>query len=105
MNFAENLHRTIGLHRLTAADAGVCLGISSVTMSYWLNSTRNPNLGSLEVVSRFFEIRGDTLAYGEHAELLRELCDLERFERVEQRIAEVPDTKLKRFIKSAKTAP
>jgi transcriptional regulator with XRE-family HTH domain len=86
-NFAGNLKRLFGIHGLTAADASKLLGISTTTLSYWLNGERDPALGSLMKVAEYFGVDGFKLL-GQYTGsfIVEELADLERWERVEQEL-------------------
>jgi transcriptional regulator with XRE-family HTH domain len=84
--FGDNLYRVMGLHRLTAADAKVFIDVSAQTLSEWKRG-KSPNLNTLLRVAEFFEIHGDRLINAPFTELLtNELCDPDRFERVEHKI-------------------
>jgi transcriptional regulator with XRE-family HTH domain len=84
--FGDNLYRVMGLHRLTAADAKSFIDVSAQTLSEWKRG-KSPNLKTLLRVAEFFEIHGDRLVNAPFAELLTgELCDPDRFERVERKI-------------------
>jgi len=85
-HFADNLYRVLGLHRLTAADATSLIDVSAQTLSEWKRG-KSPNLNTLLRVAEFFEIHGDRLVNAPFTELLtNELCDADRFERVEHKI-------------------
>jgi transcriptional regulator with XRE-family HTH domain len=86
-NFAGNLKRLLGIHGLTAADASKLLGISTTTLSYWLNGERDPAVGSLMKVAEFFGVDGFKLL-GQYTGsfIVEELANLERWEAVEQKV-------------------
>jgi transcriptional regulator with XRE-family HTH domain len=86
------MRRILGLHDLEKGEAAKLLGVSSQAVSEWLSKTRRegtrlPNLQTLQRVSTFFDIPGDRLAWTPFSELLpNELADVDRFDKVEQKI-------------------
>jgi transcriptional regulator with XRE-family HTH domain len=86
--FADNLDRLLGLHRLTARETSELLDVSTVALSEWRNGKRDPGLTALLRMSALFEIPGDQLMTVPFADLLAgPLGDVDRFERVEEKIA------------------
>lgn len=84
--FGDNLYRVMGLHRLTAAELRTFIDVSAQTLSEWKRG-KSPNLSTLLRVAEFFEIHGDRLVNAPFTELLTsELCDHDRFGRVEYKI-------------------
>lgn len=87
--FADNFDRLLGLHRLSARDAGELLGISPTTLSYWRNGKRVPNTESLKRVCELFEVGMWEMLTASPEDVL---FDRERFQRVEARLRD-PKTK------------
>ncbi|MBA2360492.1 MAG: helix-turn-helix transcriptional regulator [Actinobacteria bacterium] len=90
--FGSNLKRLLGLHDLTRAQAAKHFGVSPQAVSEWISETRPggrraPNVETLVRVSDFFEVSGDGLLVAPFQDLLAsDLCDRERFLRVEEKI-------------------
>jgi transcriptional regulator with XRE-family HTH domain len=86
--FADNLDRLLGVHRLTAREASRLLDVSTVALSEWRQGKRQPGLTALLRLSALFEVPGDQLMTAPFSELLAgAIGDVERFERVEAKIA------------------
>ncbi|MDQ2969163.1 MAG: helix-turn-helix transcriptional regulator [Actinomycetota bacterium] len=86
--FADNLDRLLGVHRLSAREASQLLDVSAVALSEWRNAKREPGLTALLRLSALFEVPGDALMTVPFAELLGgPVGDVDRFERVEEKIA------------------
>ena len=77
----------MGLHDLTAKDASELWGISRQSMSAWKQEQSRPSSSRMLLVSEFFEVPANRLAFATFGELLEtELADKARFERVEGKI-------------------
>lgn len=86
--FGGNVSRLLGMHDLSARDASQLLGISSVALSQWRTGKRGPSLDALLRLGQFFEVPTDRLMTEDFSGLLAgPLADVERFERVEAKIA------------------
>ena len=75
-----------GLHNLSAREASELLDVSQVALSAISTGKRKPSLGTLMSIAGFFEVSADKLLTSSFEDLLRELCDPERFARVEEKI-------------------
>jgi transcriptional regulator with XRE-family HTH domain len=87
-SFGDNVSRILGMHNLSARDASKLLGLSTVALSEWRQGKRSPSLNALLRLSAVFEVAGDRLVTAPFTDLLaNELGDVDRFERVEEKIA------------------
>ena len=85
--FTDNFTRLLGLHRLSQHFTAQLLGVSAATMSAWMNGKSTPSLNKAIAIADLFQISTDRLMGAEFGDLLeKELCDTERFKRVEARI-------------------
>jgi len=82
----DNLPRLLGLHNLSAREASELLDVSQVALSAISTGKRKPSLSTLMTVAGFFEVSADRLITARFEELLPELCDRERYVRVEEKI-------------------
>jgi transcriptional regulator with XRE-family HTH domain len=82
----DNLPRLLGFHNLSAREASEHLKISQVALSAISTGKRRPSLDTLMTVSGFFEVPADQLMNASFEDLLPELCDRERYVRVEEKI-------------------
>jgi transcriptional regulator with XRE-family HTH domain len=83
----DNLPRLLGLHDLSAREASEHLNISQVALSAISTGKRKPSLDTLMTLSGFFEVPADRLMTARFEDLLtKELCDQERYRRVEERL-------------------
>ena len=86
--FADNLARTLAMHRLTAREAATLLEVSESALSKWQQGTRSPSFQTAIKIGDALGIPADRLARAEFEDLLgNELADPERFRRVEEEIA------------------
>jgi transcriptional regulator with XRE-family HTH domain len=77
----------MGLHDLTAKDASELWGISRQSISAWRQEQSSPSASRMLLVSNFFDVTANRLAFATFGELLEnELADKARFERVEAKI-------------------
>jgi transcriptional regulator with XRE-family HTH domain len=86
---ADNLVRIAGMHRLRTTELAAVLGIGRQTVSQWVNGHNSPNLRATTALQRLFEIDAMNLSETPFVELLPQLADKRRFERVEKRIRDV----------------
>jgi transcriptional regulator with XRE-family HTH domain len=86
-NFAKNLRTLLGVHGLTARETARLTGVSVNALSSWMTGERDPSLASMQKLAGFFEIDAFKLL-GQYTGsfLHEELADLERWERVEQKL-------------------
>ncbi len=85
--FTDNLRRLLGVHRLSAAEAGKLIGVTPATMSAWANRKSSPSLARAIAIAEFFQISTDRLMRAEFIELLStELSDPIRYAEVENKI-------------------
>jgi transcriptional regulator with XRE-family HTH domain len=82
----DNLPRLLGLHNLSAREASEHLNISQVALSAISTGKRKPSLDTLMTLAGFFEVSADRLMTATFEDLLPELCDRERYARVEEKI-------------------
>ncbi|HZB35824.1 MAG TPA: helix-turn-helix transcriptional regulator [Gaiellaceae bacterium] len=82
----DNLPRLLGLHNLSAREASELLNVSQVALSAISTGKRKPSLGTLMSLAGFFEVSADKLMTAPFEDLLDELCDRERYLRVEEKI-------------------
>jgi transcriptional regulator with XRE-family HTH domain len=82
----DNLPRMLGLHNLSAREASELLNVSQVALSAISTGKRKPSLGTLMALAGFFEVSADKLMTARFEDLLDELCDRERYTRVEEKI-------------------
>jgi transcriptional regulator with XRE-family HTH domain len=83
---SDSLVRLAGLHRLSANDLAALLHVRRQTVSLWMNGHYRPNVEAAAKLYDLFEIDVAQLATRPFSELLPEIVDADRFERVEQRI-------------------
>ena len=74
------------MHGLLSREAADLLGVSSQTVSAWLNQRSRPNFEGGLKIAEIFEIRVDRLVNESFGDLLDVLGDKERYGRVEARI-------------------
>jgi transcriptional regulator with XRE-family HTH domain len=85
--FTDNFTRLLGLHGLSQHFTAQLLGVSAATMSAWMTGKATPSLNKAIAIADLFQISTDRLMGAEFVDLLeKELCDPERFKRVEARI-------------------
>jgi transcriptional regulator with XRE-family HTH domain len=84
--FQDNLPRLLGLHNLSAREASEHLNVSQVALSAISTGKRKPSLDTLMTLAGFFEVSADRLMTAPFEDLLPELCDKERYTRVEEKI-------------------
>lgn len=89
--FADNFDRLLGIHRLSAREAGELLGISATTLSYWRNGRRIPNTESLRRVCEFFDVDMWSMLVEAPESFL---FDVDRFKRVEARLRPLAEARL-----------
>src|SRR5829696_9332916 len=82
----DNLPRLLGLHNLSAREASELLNVSQVALSAISTGKRKPSLSTLMTLTGFFEVSADKLMTAPFEDLLGELCDQERYLRVEEKI-------------------
>jgi transcriptional regulator with XRE-family HTH domain len=83
----DNLPRLLGLHNLSARDASEHLNISQVALSAISTGKRKPSLDTLMTLAGFFGVSADRLLTASFEDLLtNELCDGDRYRRVEERL-------------------
>lgn len=82
----DNLPRLLGLHNLSAREASELLNVSQVALSAISTGKRKPSLDTLMTVAGFFEVSADRLMTAGFEDVLPELCDRERYARVEEKI-------------------
>ena len=85
--FTDNFVRLLGLHGLSQHYTADLLGVSSATMSAWMNGKSTPSLNKAIGIAELFQISTDRLMGAQFVDLLgHELSDPERFKSVEERI-------------------
>ena len=87
--FANNVHRLLGLHGLTASRAAQkdLIGLSQQALSEIMGGKRSASLHSASRLSTFFEIPMERLLNAPFEDLLaEELSDRERYRKVEAKI-------------------
>lgn len=82
----DNLPRLLGIHNLSAREASELLNVSQVALSAISTGKRKPSLETLMTLAGFFEVSADRLMTATFEDLLPELCDSERYARVEEKI-------------------
>jgi transcriptional regulator with XRE-family HTH domain len=86
-NFSKNLRTLLGVHALTAKEAARLTGVSVNALSSWMTGGRDPSLASMQKLAAFFEVDAFKLL-GQYTGsfLLEELADLDRWQRVEDKV-------------------
>jgi transcriptional regulator with XRE-family HTH domain len=85
--FTDNFVRLLGLHALSQHYTAELLGVSSATMSAWMNGKSTPSLNKAIGIAELFQISTDRLMGAEFVDLLEhELSNPERFKSAEERI-------------------
>jgi transcriptional regulator with XRE-family HTH domain len=85
--FTDNFIRLLGMHALTQNFAAGVIGVSSATMSSWMNGKSSPSLSKAIAIAEVFGITTDRLIGAEFADLVEhELASRERYEKVEERL-------------------
>ena len=85
--FTDNFVRLLGLHALSQNFAAELIGVSSATVSSWMNGKSSPSLAKAVAVADLFQLSANRLTGALFADLLEnELANRERFEQVEERI-------------------
>ena len=85
--FTDNFVRLLGMHGLSQHYTADLLGVSSATMSAWMNGKSTPSLNKAIGIAELFQISTDRLMGAQFVDLLEhELSDSERFKSVEERI-------------------
>jgi transcriptional regulator with XRE-family HTH domain len=74
------------MHGLNAKQAAALLDVSPQTISSWLQGHSAPSSNVAFRVAQFFEVPADPLFTGSFADLLDDLADRERYERVDAKI-------------------
>ncbi len=86
--FASNLDRLLGLHRMTQTEVEQIIHISQSSLSKWRSGDRSPSFKLALMVGQFFGVPADRIATATFDDLLaNELADPERFKVVEEKIA------------------
>jgi transcriptional regulator with XRE-family HTH domain len=87
-NFSKNLRTLLGVHGLTARETAKLTGVSVNALSSWMTGERDPSLASMQKLAGFFEVDAFKLL-GQYTGsfLYEELADLDRWERVEQKLS------------------
>jgi transcriptional regulator with XRE-family HTH domain len=85
--FADNLARLMGLHRVSAKELGDWLDISQSAFSKWASGERQPSFQTALTIGDFFKVRADSLARSPFEDVLTgELQSVKRYQDVEQAI-------------------
>lgn len=85
--FTDNFVRLLGLHAMTQHFTAEVLGVSEATVSGWMNGKATPSLSKAIAIADLFQISTERLMGAKFSDLLsKELADIERYQRVEERI-------------------
>jgi transcriptional regulator with XRE-family HTH domain len=104
-NFARNLKALLGAHGLTGKEASALTGISANTISGWLTGQRDPSLPSMEKIASFFEVDAfKLLGQFTGSFLFEELANVERWMRVEDKLAGAEKSEVVPIKKKRKTS-
>jgi transcriptional regulator with XRE-family HTH domain len=91
--WSDNVKRLMAVHLLTGQEAAKLFRVSPQAVSEWISATReeprDPNLQTLLRVAAVFEVDATKLVQSDFVDLLPEIADAERFERVERKAAAV----------------
>ena len=85
---SDNLVRLAGVHRLNANDLAALVGVRRQTVSLWMNGHYRPNAEAAAKLRELLEVDVAQLATRPFSELLPQVADVGRFERVERRLRE-----------------
>ena len=83
MALSRNLKMLLGVHDLSAGNFAGMAGMSSTTVSYWLNGHREPSAENLIALAEFFHVDPVALLREEEREFIVRVGDRERFAAVE----------------------
>jgi transcriptional regulator with XRE-family HTH domain len=82
----RNLNMLLGLHDLNAGDFAGRMGMSSTSVSYWLNGHREPSAENLIQIAEFFQVPATALMRDKPEDFIRFAGDPDRFAKVEHEI-------------------